>query len=373
MRILIICSFHDNYVEQLYTYVGCFYPDVKYSIMTSAEAGDEYKKHLSFDEDNEIFTSDSSSMLSFGEAIDRLPHFDIIHALWIEPVWGIWAHKLVKKCDKMYVHVGGSDLYRDAKKLPFRLLQKRFLRYSDCFSSENSQTRDYFKLVYGSGFNSKPHHIVRFGIDILDNIDNLSNVTRDELKRKWNMPNGKIAVMLGHNARKEHNHRDMLEAIEGMAVDVRDNLHLIIPMTYGEPYDGYIDEIENRTKSVTSNYTIIRDYMNNDQMAELALVTDIMVHVQETDQMSSTMLAHMYIGNPVIAGSWLPYGILTDNGIKFWSIDKISDMSELLKHMIDTWPDYKIQCDGNKECVNAMSSWENMSREWHNIYLSLLN
>ena len=57
--------------------------------------------------------------------------------------------------------------------------------------------------------------INRFGVDILDEIDVLSNDTLDvkAIKEKYHIPADKIVIMCGTNARQQHQHMIMLEQL----------------------------------------------------------------------------------------------------------------------------------------------------------------
>jgi spore maturation protein CgeB len=99
-------------------------------------------------------------------------------------------------------------------------------------------------------------------------------------------------------------------------------------------------------------------------MAKYAGCSDILIHVQTTDQLSSKMLQEMYAGSVVIAGSWLPYQQLFDDGIYFVSIDSIDELADTLTYVIGHLDEYKEKCKGNKDKVYKMSSWNNVADKW---------
>ena len=108
------------------------------------------------------------------------------------------------------------------------------------------------------------------------------------------------------------------------------------------------------------------------EMAELAMITDVMIHVQTTDQLSSAMLSHMYNGNIVIAGAWLPYVWLQDNNVFFLKVGKIPELTSCLEKVVINLDDYKKQCTGNPDIIYQLSSWENASAMWMRMYTTLL-
>ena len=112
--------------------------------------------------------------------------------------------------------------------------------------------------------------------------------------------------------------------------------------------------------------------MTAEEMAEVAIISDILIHVQTTDQLSSAMLSHMYVGNVVIAGAWLPYDDLKNRGIEFFEVAKISELSNTIPQIIESFDDIIIKCKDNKNKVHDISSWEKSAKEWYNLYSRLI-
>ena len=370
ISVLILCSFYSSYVTQLCRYMKKYYPRVKYSLLTHESAVAEYRKEEG--ELKDIYYYVTTKTRLFYHQIDNLPSFDIIHSLWMEPVWGINAHKLKKKAKCWFNSVGGSDLYRFSGQLPVRLIQKRIIRFSDWISSENIQTRDYFYRVYGEKFRNTKHSICRFGVDILDYIKQFKQKGEMPETISSVLPKDKIIVLCGTNASENHQHFAMIDAISNMKKEQRNKCHFVFPMAYPSGKETYISEVSKQISQITDSYTILTRYMDVREMAGLAMATDIMVHVQTTDQLSSVMLSHMYNGNVVIAGSWLPYDTLWENNVFFLRIDKIAELSLTLEKIIEKFDFYKEKCSGNADIIYQLSSWEAASREWMKVYTSLM-
>ena len=109
------------------------------------------------------------------------------------------------------------------------------------------------------------------------------------------------------------------------------------------------------------------------EMAEIATCTDILIHVQTTDQLSSAMLANMYCGTVVIAGSWLPYQDLIDKGIKFLQVDSINEVTNRLASTIDELDSKKREYTSNKEIILNMSTWKISSKKWNDAYFEIID
>lgn len=368
IKVLLLCSFYSNYVTQLFTYIRKYYPQIKYSLLTRQENVLDYMKDISLRDEEKIYGFSAGNQLKVKMGVWKLPHFDIIHTLWMESFWGWNAVSLKGKASYWLCSIGGSDLYRFSK-IPIEFfLQKRIIKRADRFSSENEKTREFFYEVYGERYRKVPHDICRFGVDILDSIDKISENTEYIMQVTRDFPKDKIVVLCGTNARVEHNHKEIIRAIQSMNYDDREKCFFVFPMTYPSGCEEYISQIEDMIAQVTDSYVVLKRYMNVDEMAELAIATDVMIHVQTTDQLSSAMISHMYHGNLVIAGDWLPYESLRENGVYFHSIHSLEDLSDSLNDAISNLSFYKKKCSDNMKTIHGLSSWDVIAKDWYQLY-----
>ena len=109
---------------------------------------------------------------------------------------------------------------------------------------------------------------------------------------------------------------------------------------------------------------ILTEFMDFQSMAQYAMISDIMLHVQTTDQLSSTMLEEMYAGSIVIAGSWLPYKSLRKKGVYFIDVDTISDIISVLSDVVTNIEQYKEKCRDNAKIIWKYSSWDELAPRW---------
>lgn len=374
MKVLILCSSGTGYVVQLWTNMKKYYPEISISLLTRRDNYEYYANNLKLESGEHIYCFSGKRWIKNLTLFLRLltiPRYDIIHSLWMESYWGRFSHLIKYKCVKWLSSVGGSDLYCDSKSENRKALQKKILDFADWYSSETIETKAYFYQVYGENYRSKPHTINVFGVDILDELGEKRDVDLNKIREKWKIPKNKIVISCGHNANGAHNHMGMIEAIRKMAPDVRDKIFWVFPMTYPEGRDAYIAQVRSELEKVTSQFLILTKFMNVREMAETIRCTDIMMHVQTTDQLSSTMLGHMYNGNIVIAGDWLPYESLSEKGIHFWRVKEISDLTKYIEELCNNLEENKKKCRGNDKIIYEMSSWENAAKRWHEVYTSI--
>lgn len=374
MKVLILCSSGTGYVVQLWTNMKKYYPEISISLLTRSDNYEYYANNLRLESGEHIYCFSGKRWIKNLTLFLRLltiPRFDIIHSLWMEDFWGRFSHLIKCKCVKWVSSVGGSDLYRDSKSESRKAFQKKILDSAEWYTSETKKTKEYFYQVYGEKYRNKPHTINVFGVDILDELEEKKDAGLNEIKEKWKIPKDKIVISCGHNARREHNHMGMIEAIQKINPVLREKIFLIFPMTYPQGNEKYIEQVRVELEKVTSQFLILTRYMNVTEMAETIRCTDIMIHVQTTDQLSSTMLGHMYNGNIVIAGDWLPYESLREKGICFWSVKEISELTECIEKLCNNLEENKKKCRGNDKVVYEMSSWENAAKRWHEVYTSI--
>ena len=126
--------------------------------------------------------------------------------------------------------------------------------------------------------------------------------------------------------------------------------------------------MKDRLSKSGLEFVVFTDFMDFQDMAEYALISDIMLHVQTTDQLSSTMLEEIYAESIVIAGKWLPYSSLHEMGIYFLDVDEIKDITCLLEDVVMNINEYKQRCRGNSDIVWNHSSWNALAPKWHALW-----
>lgn len=374
VKILLLCSYESTYVIQLWDNIKKYCPYIKLSLLTKKVAKERFFNSIFLEEEESIYTYETSSVTRWLETeriMRALPKFDIIHSLWMEKAWGWHARTLKSKAKYWFCSVGGSDLYRDSKKLVCKAYQLNILNHSDWFSSENDETKFKFIRTYGKKYDAIPHTINKFGVDIFDALIRRKS-DGDQNKRVFDKPSDKLVICCGYNANPAHQHMLMLQSFKKLPQEILKKLFFVFPMAYGENVEGYTDKVRDCLSKLTNNYVVLEKFLNTEEMAAVVESTDIMIHVQTTDQMSSTMLAHMYNGNVVIAGAWLPYCSLKERGVYFLDVNEVDELDKVLADVIENYEAYKRKCENNEEVVYAMSSWDVCVVEWINVYQNLM-
>lgn len=359
-KILIFCSFYSVYFKQLIENISERYEDVEFSLLTNAKESrqkvvSEKLKHIYY----------YQTMKDLKAILKQLPIYDVMQLLWIETEWAYFYQYIRVKTKRLNLNVGGSDFY--CAVAAERDYKNNLISCSDKITAETLDTIQNFISYYGENVSNKVS-LLPFGIEVLDFIKNSKDISKNVIKEKYHMPRNKIVVTCGHNARDSHQHIGIIKAVNQLPTKIKEQVVCVIPMTYPQGCDEYISSVKRILEETDLEYVILTDFMDFQAMAEYALISDIMIHVQVADQLSSTMLEEMYTGSIVIAGSWLPYQSLHDMGIFFLDVDKVTDVTLSLENVVTNIKEYKKKCVGNKEIVWKHSSWDELAPRWHALW-----
>lgn len=358
-KVMIFCGFYSSYVNQLVRNCKRRFPDIHFGILSNAE---QYIVEMENYADH-IYVYHSYAEL-YG-ILNALPKYEVFQMLWIENIW-VYFRKLIReKCERLNLCVGGSDLYRarDAE-----LLYKKYLiDMSDTISAETDATISAFVKIYPS--TSEKIRWVNFGVEILEHMEQSQLVKSLKRKKDLCILEEKLVVLCGYNAGKAHQHLEMIRALSTMSESIKKKIVLIFPMTYPDNQEEYIESVKKELDKCGIDYRILTEYMDLYTMAQVEMMSDILITIQKTDQLSSTMLETMYAGKVIIAGSWLPYENLREKGLFFVSVSAIDALAETVSDVVVNYKEYSEKCSGNKNIVYAMSSWNVAADRWRRLWI----
>jgi glycosyltransferase involved in cell wall biosynthesis len=356
-KILIFAKFYSVYTKQLVENLHKKYKDIEVSILTGAK---ETKNMINNESIAHIYYFES--MQDINDILHKLPQYDVAQLLWIEEIWVYFTEEIRAKFKKLNICVGGSDFYRASK---YDLLYKeKLIEYADNISAETPQTISDFALFYS--LKSEKIKLLPFGLEVINYI-NLDKISNEEIRKKFKIPLDKIIVTCGHNAIQAHQHLKLIECLKGIKQEIKDRVVFVFPMTYPSNRVEYINQVRQKLEKFRLPYVIITDFMDFRLMAQYAQISDIMIHVQTTDQLSSTMLEEMYAGSIVITGDWLPYKILHDRNLFFLDANSIQDAVDKMEDVISNIKIYKQKCVANKEIIWKYHSWDSLVSKWYEL------
>ena len=359
-KVMIFCISYSVYAKQLIENIRKRYDDIEFSLVTNSS---EYKEKIPKEFLCHIYCFDT--MADLKTILDAIPVYDAMHLLWIENIWVYFAELIRNKTKRLNLNVGGSDFYRAEHE--DREYKRKLITIADKVIAQSAGTVQNFASYYGKDVQGKME-LLPYGIEVLDYINLSVKQDMNGFKRKYHIPTERIVVICGHNASEAHQHMEIIDALKKLSEKIKRKMICVFPMTYPKGREEYIDKIKAKLGETGLEYVILTDFMDYKGMAECALISDIMIHVQTTDQLSSTMLEEMYAGSLVIAGSWLPYGSLHKMGIYFIDVDTIPDVTTVLEDAVINIDAYKEKCKGNTELIWQHSSWDILAPKWRALW-----
>lgn len=269
------------------------------------------------------------------EIIDNLD-IQAVHYHFCTPENLIFANYINKRIPSI-ASFWGSDLMRMTGEENVFYMRKALSNCS-AITIQTSEMAEMFYCKYGREFYDKIHFLrFNLSLDIFKKIDALKNneIALDEFKNRYIPKSNKYIVAIGHNAFQENNHINIIAALKNLGKELRNKITFIMHLSYGGN-KKYIKLLKNISAEENNlDLRILTAYFAPEEMALLRISTDVMIQMPVSDALSAAMTEVLYAGNTVVTGSWLPYGILRRNGIKYYEVDSFKELPNTLSNLID--------------------------------------
>lgn len=274
--------------------------------------------------------------------------------------------ELSKENKRLKITLWGSDFYRAEKEQAE--YHRQFYRTADLIQVASNRMIDDFLKVYPEC--SAKMRLAHFGNSHFDIIDELRGKA-DILKYRSDLeiPSGKIIITCGHNGSQGQQHKYILRGIEKLPDEIKRDLFLLIPMTYGGTKD-YILEIQKTADTLGIQYRQYTKLLSDRALCRLRMAGDIMISLQKSDAFSASIQEYLFSGCILIAGRWLPYEKFRESGIYFINTG-LENFSETLSDCILNISEHKKKCSGNSDKTRELSAWDYAVREWAENYEEL--
>lgn len=254
----------------------------------------------------------------------------------------------------------GSDMYRN--KYLYKIMVKKVLDWSDRVSAPKIQFREDIKRLFHVAENKFVD--LGFGADMIDVILNNSDVTRDSAKEKIGLA-GKYLITCGYNGLKPQRHAEIIYAVAQVREQLPDNLHLLLPMTYGAT-ESYLQEIENLLKQLDFQYTIFDRFLIDEELLHIRKATDMFIHAQPSDAFSASMQEYLLCETIVVNGHWTRYPDFEKFGMPYYLYYSFEELPACIlkayrqKEKIEITPELK-------EFIRK-KGWLHLAGEWSRVY-----
>jgi glycosyltransferase involved in cell wall biosynthesis len=288
--------------------------------------------------------------------------YDIIDIHFFSPAYDRFIREAKKRGKKVKITLWGSDFYKSD---PTRREQQReAYQLVDIIQTETRQVADDFIAVYPEF--ADRIRTAHFGIqfEVIDAL--LRSGNQEYYRQELGIPPERTILTCGTNGSEGHQHIRMLESIEKLAPGLREQLYLIIPMMYGGD-KAYIERVRAKAEEVGTPFMILTSFLTIREMCKYRIASDITMTIQVTDSLSSAIQEHIYTGEILMAGDWLPYEVLNDYQV-YYLTASLDSLDDVLADSIQNLASYLEKCSGNRERISNFSSWDHALTDWLNIY-----
>ena len=266
---------------------------------------------------------------------------------------------------KLIISIWGSDLYRISDKTKEK--RQKVYPQVDLIHVESPGVKKDFLNTYQ--IDERRVVSCNFGVYLFDNINRLRN-DKDSIIEKM-LPKeakDKIIVTCGYNARKGQQHAIMIEQLNSLPEAYKKRLFVVFPLTYTVSYDSFLDEIEDELKDFDIPYYCFREKLPVDDLAKLRILSDVVINIQISDALSSSLVEYFYAGNIMLLGDWLPYEFLKEEYDIHYIPIKISNISEKVRYVVDNYMNEIEEANNNIEKTYRLSGWPSVSQRFRDIF-----
>lgn len=261
----------------------------------------------------------------------------------------------------------GSDALR-VKGWPRLLLKKGF------------EATDHVTITVGSGFAEKVFSIfnidqnkvrdLSYGSDAISEILRMKGrYTRTELAQMLNLPYADYYICCAYNAKPAQNHSIIVDSINVNKHLLPASYQILVPLGYGNK-DAIRMELEEKNKVWNLNLVFLMDFLTPRETAALRMISDLFIHIQDTDAHCFTMREFLLADTEIVNGSWLSYPELESFGVPYHTCSDKEDLKSVLQKVFSRETP-AIACPLPLKEQLQQSSWENVADRWIAFYSSL--
>lgn len=294
-------------------------------------------------------------------------HYDAIHIHFFNKnLLYVKCSKIIRNTNKLIITIWGSDIYKRNYKQKLKMTS--YFNHASAIVFSNPETKFFFLKTFDKFYTKSI--VLRTGLGILKNIDNYSqkNISKTELKKMLNIDPQKTIITIGYSSSPDHHTVEIIRLIaRNLEPNVQHSIHFIFPLTYGDP--RYKKNIISTAQELNLSFTAFESPLPADKIAIIRMATEIMIHLRDTDQFSGSFQEHLYAGNVVITGKWLPYQFLIDQGIYMHCIRSIDDLPFCLNDILSKLNSELSKTIINKNIIAKLSHWNILVDKHLELYL----
>lgn len=271
-----------------------------------------------------------------------------------------WAVRLMNS--RTLTVFWGSDLQAVNDAQAGRLAH--IVQCSDCVNISTQEMRLAYNRFFGKRFSPKIYS-AKFGSLAFSACDEAaSEYTKESSKSFFGLDPAKICVAVGYGGKPSHQHVSAIKALARLTGEEKEKIQMLLHMHGGER--GYIEKVKSAADEAGIGYVILPGSYGLKEIAIMRMATDIFLHAQTNDAMSSSIRECLYSGAVLVNPGWIRYPEYQELGIDYISYHDFSDLTAKMGELIRG--ERKINVQHNREIVREEYSWEAVKGEWVRIF-----
>lgn len=287
--------------------------------------------------------------------------YDVVNLHYATKIYSYFLNEFRAISNKVILNMWGSDYYRDRFNRETEIRQMQIYDSVDEILFANEIFQKSFCAYYLSNYNRSylnKSAVVRWGIDNIEVMEKIK-LTEDRriICQHFGIDPNCIIITIGYNASIYQQHIKIIRSILEIRSNFLDKIVLMLPMTYREDEEGYIERVRSFLDINSFNYLLISSFMTDIDVARLRLITDIAINMQTTDDLNASIQEHLYSGKIVLAGDWLPYEVFSEYGIYLERVS-FENLSTTILKIYDDYDNYLNKFKNNVDKIYKFSSWE---------------
>jgi len=283
--------------------------------------------------------------------------YDVASVQYLHPQLGLLARSLRRVAPRLMTTMWGSDLLRTGK--IGRALQNRLVSRADVITAASPEMLEATRDAFGSSVEDRLHEL-RFGLTTLDTMRAL-NWSKAAAREELDLPSEGPVIALAYNGGEANRHLPVLGQLERVSLPT--DTTILVPITYGGT-PAYRARVREAAERSPLRCVVLEQYLSTERIAALRVATDVLIQVPTTDAFSGSMSEHLYAGNRVVTGAWLPYNWLADHGIELDMVDRLEDTGTAVRRAIDELDEAPEDLIARQQAIWNLVSWEKNLPNW---------
>lgn len=298
--------------------------------------------------------------------------YDVVHVYFVTPELFSFFDA-ISSARRLVVSMWGSDILHSNADFDYPR-QVKMAKRADVVTVHHKEMRELFLSKFGRELENKVRDIL-----VVDDLSFLELIAekaknRDEViadfKTRHGINASKRIIVIGHAAHEIDNHLPIISSLALLKEHIADKVCLVFPLTYGRNKENYIEEIKAACDSMGVQSILLTEYLSNEEMLELRIVSEIHIRLSKMDAFSLALCETLCSGGVVVTGTWLPYGKLRGNGVHLEEIYNIPDVAEKVVNILDNYTSFRSLCSANAErVINVFQKEKGVEK----IYKSYIN